>query len=293
MVLTRDGHHLLVSNVGSNQISVFSVHGARLRLLDVVNSQGQTPQSIAIRDHLVYVLNNGGTGLGNLATFFLHDDGKLSFIPGTLRSLSAAGSRAAQVAITPDGSTLVVTEEATNRIDTVPLFGGLPGPLTAHAANGITPFGIDFASNGVFVVTNASGGVDGQATATSYKVEDHGRDLRTISGSVQDFRSEVCWTLISKDERTVWVSNFGDGTISSYDLARDGKLTLRNPVAAATTFGVASIRDEELTPDGRYLYAIDIVAQKVFGWRVQDDGSLVFIGAVPGLNPTVAGIAVR
>src|SRR5215510_10950907 len=107
VVLTPDGRRLLVANVGSNQISVFAVNDAHLRLLDVVDSHGQTPNSIAVRGHLVYVLNNGGAGVGNIATFFLHDSGKLTFVPGTERAMSAAGSDPAQVAIAPDGSALV------------------------------------------------------------------------------------------------------------------------------------------------------------------------------------------
>jgi 6-phosphogluconolactonase (cycloisomerase 2 family) len=294
VVLTPDGRWLLVANVGSSEISVFAVDGARLTLVDVVASQGTTPNSIAVNGHLVYVLNNGGAGMGNIATFFLRDNGTLSFLPGSVRPLSAAGSDPSQVAVTPNGTALIVAEKATNKIDSWPLVGGLPTVLSVHDADGVTPFGIDFTRSGVFVVTNATGGEIGKATATSYRLTGQdGQQLQTISGSVGDGRSEVCWTIISKDDRFAYVTNFGDGTISSYDIALDGSLTLHDPVAATTTFGQLSIRDEELSIDGRFLYAIDITAQKVFGWRVEQNGSLVPIEAISGVPNTVAGIAVR
>lgn len=51
------------------------------------------------------------------------------------------------------------------------------------------------------------------------------------------------------------------------------------------------VRDEAITRDGAYLYAIDADAQKLFGWTVNADGSLVAIGAFEGLPENVAGLA--
>ena len=89
-----------------------------------------------------------------------------------------------------------------------------------------------------------------------------------MSGSVGDTRSEVCWAAVTKDGRFAYVTNFGDGTISSYEIADDGSLELRDAVAGSTRLGEKGIRDEAITRDGRYLYAIDADAQKVFGWTV-------------------------
>lgn len=291
VTLTPDGNWLLVVNVGSNEISVFAVDGPRLQLVDIVDSHGETPNSIAVHDRFVYVLNNGRTRMGNIAVFVMQDDGTLSFVPGSERTLSARGSDPAQVAVSPDGSALMVTEKVTNKIDTWPLVSGLPTVLTVHDSVGRTPFGIDVTDGGVFLVTNAAVGEVGKATTSAYVID--GQGSRTISGAVPDFRSEACWTIISKDQRLVYATNFADGTISTYDIATDGSITLRDSVAAITSFGELSIRDGDLTPDGRYLYAIDIFARKVFGWRVESDGSLVAIGAFPGVPHTVAGIAVR
>ena len=50
-------------------------------------------------------------------------------------------------------------------------------------------------------------------------------------------------------------------------------------------------RDEDLSSDGRYLYAIDADAHRVFGWQVGADGRLTSVGSSNGLPDSVAGLA--
>ena len=87
------------------------------------------------------------------------------------------------------------------------------------------------------------------------------------------------------------MTNFGDGTISSYAIAGDGSIELRDAVAGSTGHGEKGIRDESITRDGRFLYAIDADARKVFGWTIGEDGALASIGAFEGVPETVAGMA--
>ncbi len=87
------------------------------------------------------------------------------------------------------------------------------------------------------------------------------------------------------------MTNFGDGTISSYRIAKDGSIELVDPVAGSTVLGSKGLRDEALTRDGRFLYALDADARQVFGWEVGEDGSLAPVGAIDGLPATAAGLA--
>ncbi len=50
-----------------------------------------------------------------------------------------------------------------------------------------------------------------------------------MSGSVADTRSEVCWAVVTRDGRYAFVTNFGDGTISSYTVGDGGALELLEP----------------------------------------------------------------
>jgi len=115
--------------------------------------------------------------------------------------------------------------------------------------------------------------------------------LSPLSASVGDTRSEVCWAAVTKDSRFVYVTNFGDGTISSYAIHDDGTIELAEAVAAATRLGEPGVRDEAISNDGRFLYALDADTQMVHAWRIDSDGRLIEVGAVDGLPSTVAGLA--
>ena len=287
IVLDDDGRRLLVVNAGSDELSVFAVEPDGLRLARRVGSGGSKPTSVAVRGNLAYVLNNGTP---NVCGFRL-DDGALTPLDGSARPLSSADADPAQVAFTVDGSSLIATERGTNSISSyaVDERGYTEGPTTIRSS-GQTPYGFDFASHGALVVTEAFGGELGAAAASSYAVDDTG-ELTPVSGSVGDTRSEVCWAAVTNDGRFAYVTNFGDGTVSSYAIADDGSIALREAVAASTREGEKGVRDEAISRDGRYLYAIDPDAQQVFGWRVEGNGELTPVGAFEGVPGTVAGLA--
>ncbi len=287
IVLSDDGRWLLVVNAGSDELSLFAVKPDGLGLTDRVDSGGRRPTSVAVRGALAYVLNNATP---NIVGFTI-DDGRLVALEGSARPLSADDADPAQIAFSPDGRTLAVTERGTDSISAyaVDERGLVDGPTTIPSS-GKTPYGFDFTADGTLVVTEAFGGAVGAAAASSYALTDPGR-LSSVSGSVGDTRSEVCWAAVTNDGRFAFVTNFGDGTISSYEIGGDGSLELREAVAASTRLGEKGVRDEALTRDGRYLYAVDADAQKVFGWTVGMEGELIAIGAFDGLPDTVAGIA--
>jgi 6-phosphogluconolactonase len=51
------------------------------------------------------------------------------------------------------------------------------------------------------------------------------------------------------------------------------------------------VRDEGLSANSQFLYAVDADSRQVFGWAVGDSGSLSPIGSWNGLPETVAGLA--
>jgi 6-phosphogluconolactonase len=189
------GDYVLVTNAGSDDVSVFAIGADGLTLVDRAPA-GNAPRSVAVHDGLVYVLGTAGiTGLR------LGADGTLGPIGGSARPLSSPDADGAQIAFSPDGRALVVTERVTDRISTYEvLTGGLVDGPTPHASSGVTPYGFGFGLDGVLVVTEAFGGQVGAAAASSYRLNG-APGLVPVSASVQNTRSEVCWAAVSKDGR--------------------------------------------------------------------------------------------
>jgi 6-phosphogluconolactonase (cycloisomerase 2 family) len=285
VILTGDGRRLLVTNAGSDDVSVFAVAGDSLELIQTVPTGGKAPKSIAEHGGLIYVLNTGGPSL----TGFRAGPGGLEPLLDSERALSADADPA-QVGFRPDGSTLVVTERGTDSIVTYAVGNdGLLGASAAHPSSGPTPYGFAFTTGGTMVVTEAFGAQTGKAAASSY-VLDNG-SVAAVTQSLGNGRSEICWAVVSNDDRYAFTTNFADGAVSRYAIAADGTITLDDAVAATAVEGRTGLRDEDLTADGRFLYAIDADAQRIFGWAVGESGSLSPVGSWEGVPATVAGLA--
>jgi 6-phosphogluconolactonase len=279
------GERLLVTNAGSSELSVFAVGPDRLALVQTVPSGGRAPKSVAEHGGLVYALN---TGEPALAGFRLSEAG-LEPIPGSRRDLPA-GSDPAQVGFTPDGTTLVVTDRGTDSIALYPVAeDGLLGAPSIQPSSGQTPYGFAFASHGTLLVTEAFGAEKGKAAASSYRVDEG--TATPVSRSIANGRSEICWAVVSKDDRYVFTTNFADGAVSRYSIGPDGSIALDDAVAGTAVDGETGLRDEALTGDGRFLYAIDADRGRIFGWSVGDSGRLNALGSWEGVPPTVAGLA--
>lgn len=283
VVITGDGAHLLVTNAGSDDIAVFGLDDGVPRLLHTI-AVGGRPTSVTEHGGLVYVL---ATAEPAVVGFRLGADG-LQPIEGSRRAL-AADADPAQVGFSPDGAAMVVTQRGTNSIVS---FGvdddGMLAAAQEVPSSGPTPYGFAFAGHSTLVVTEAFGAKVGQAAASSYRL---GAGLEPASRSIGNGRSEICWAVSTLDGRYVFTTNFADGAISRYQLATDGSIVLDDAVAATAHDGRTGLRDEDLSSDGRFLYAIDADSQHIFGWHVEADGKLVPVGSWGGLPATVAGLA--
>lgn len=287
LVLSRWGRQLFAVNAGSNDVSVFRVEGLGLRLLDREPSGGEMPVSLAVRGSLVYVLNAGGTP--NIQGFFIDPaSGHLIHLPGSGRMVAGgSGSGPAEVAFSPDGDVLMVTEKATSLIDTWSVDGdGYAGNRMTTDSSGATPFGFTFTGRDVAVVSEAS-----PSALSSYEVADNGQ-LELVSGTVTDDQAANCWVVVTKNGRHAFTTNTGTGNVSSYSVSHDGSLNLLNATAGITGPGTAPI-DMALSYDSHYLYVRDGIKGMVDGFRVGPGGSLTPMGSVSGVPAGAQGLAAR
>jgi 6-phosphogluconolactonase (cycloisomerase 2 family) len=288
LALSKDGNTLIVVNAGSNDISVFHVNNNALILADKIGSGGIFPISVTLHENWVYVLSTGGTnGAGNIAGFYLSDNGQLSPISGSVKPLSGI-TAPAQISFNPTGSALVVAEKSTSLIDTyvVDSEGIATGPTTT-ASSGTTPFGFAFDNRGQLIVSEAGGGPSGTSAVSSYSLSSTG-DLSTISGSIPDTQQAACWLVVTGNGRYAYTANAHSGTISSYAIAANGQITLLQAVAANT--GAGNL-DLALTRNSGFLYQFINASHTIEGFSVQSDGSLTLIDTVTGVPAGADGLA--
>jgi 6-phosphogluconolactonase len=284
VMLTSDGQHVLVANAGSGDVSLLAVDEDGMHLTQTV-ATGGAPKSVTEHDGLVYVLNTDPPSLTGLRL----SDQAIEPIDDSTRML-AADADPAQVGLSPDGTSLVVTERGSNDIASYPVNAdGSLAERHVRPSSGPTPYGFAFGRGGALVVTEAFGAQKGKAAASSYLISDD--EIEPASQSIGNGRSEVCWAVASNDGRYAFTTNFADSAVSRYGIGADGRLTLDDPAAGTAIEGKPGLRDENLSHDGRFLYAIDADSQRIFGWTVGSGGSLSPIGSWGGLPDTVAGLA--
>jgi len=285
--LARHGRILYVVNAGSDDLSSFRVKHGRPHLIGTTPSGGGQPLSVTVHRDLLYVLNGGS---GTITGFTGARHGDLSPLSNSTRSITGSGP--AEVQFSKGGKVLVVTNKATNTIDTFAIDSdGRPGQAKSHPSEGETPFGFDFDKRGHLIVSDAFGGAPGASTVSSYSVATDGT-LGVISPTVPDHEAAACWIEVSKNGRFAYTTNTGSDSISSYSVHRDGSIDLLEQIAAGTGSGSAPT-DLAESRDGRVLLALLPGTHSVVSYRVGSDGGLHLVDQAGGVAASATGLAAR
>ena len=289
---SADGRFLIAVDAGSNQISVLRVRSdGSLRLVPggVVSSRGVLPDSIAVHGDLVYVANSGA-GHSNY-TGFRFFRGHLFHLSGSTVPL-ASDAAPGDVLFNGTGTKLVGTEVGPSVIDSFIVGSG--GRLTAapgspFPAQGLGPFGSEFrpASPDQLFVSNAHNTATDSGTVSAFEDHRNGR-LSSIAGSpFPDHQMAPCWVEITRDGQFLFTVNTASGTISGYQIAANGALTLL-PGSTPAGGPSAGAVDARLSPDGGFLYVDQSKTDAVAAFAV-NGGRLTQLSASP--FPLPAGAA--
>jgi 6-phosphogluconolactonase (cycloisomerase 2 family) len=299
LIITEDGRFLLAVNAHSNDMSVLAVTEDGLQLTDRVPTRGIFPVSIAAHKGLIYVLNEGQDparfigGIPTITGFHLTRKGKLIEIPNSTRPTGDPNAEPADVVFSRDGESLIIPDKFAGTL--IHVFhveedGSLEETFNIPA-NTPTPFGAAFTHHGILVVVEANAGlvngrrqgvVDG-ATMSSYRLTEE-NTLEPISKAVPMNQTVGCWVRFTPNGHYAFVTNTGDGSVSSYKVSDRGELTLLAARAADTGGPFSGPVDEDITPDGRFLYVVSGFSGELKGYRIGDDGSLTPVASVKGLT---------
>ncbi|HEV2751859.1 MAG TPA: beta-propeller fold lactonase family protein [Gemmatimonadales bacterium] len=283
VALSSDGRWLFAVNAGSNDVSVLRMGAHGLSLASRTASGGTLPISLTVHGNVLYVLNAGGDG--NISGFSVGPSGALSAIPGSTQALSGTNVGPADVAFSPDGRSLVVTEKTTGLLDVYDVNdNGVAGGLRSVTSAGGTPFGFAFGIRNLLFVSEAAA----PGSASSYILGREG-DPQVVSGVVLTHQGAPCWAVVTNDGRFGFTGN-GSGSVSAFTIAPNGSISLLD-ANGATAVIAGGVNDIALSGDSRYLYALGTGAVPgIHTFRIEPDGHLVALGAVAGIPTGTRGL---
>lgn len=309
--LNADRSLLFASNIGSDNVTVFSVSADGLTLTQVDRvPTGDRPVSLTINDGILYVLNSGNPG--GITGFTIGADGSLTPIPGSSQPLSTdqvipcsqlpfpreEGNMCnvvspGEVNFSPDGEFLVVTERFANQFGVYPVDdNGIAGAPSFQPSVGETPFGFAFDEQGRVFVANAAQDRPDEGSASSYNLSDAG-DLSVITGTLDNQQAASCWLTLTPDGDYAYVSNPRSHSVTGYAIGADGSLALLDgepPTSGESDFG--DPHDLQVGPNGHYLYIVDPGAFVLEAFEVNADGSLSRLPGARGFPQNSVGLAV-
>ena len=287
LVLADNNGKLIATNAGSDTVSVFDVSGTHLKLVQQVSSGGQFPNSIAVHNNLVTVLNAGGAGA---VQEFTLDHDKLVTLANENRSLGLSNTTppdyvhgAGQVGYTPNGQHLVVTtKDSTNSYDvfSVSPSGVLGAAPVISASNNPVPYDFNFDAAGNLFAIEA-----GTSSASVYTVNTDGS--LTSRGTVSDNAKALCW--VSSANGYFFGSNAGSSDITSFDETSTGAPQIVASVAATTHAGTT---DSVVSPDEKFLYVESGGAGTIDVFAIGPNAALTPVATVFDIPTASEGIAI-
>jgi 6-phosphogluconolactonase (cycloisomerase 2 family) len=265
ITVSSDGEWLLAVNAASNTLSALRIDNDGPHRVSMVQSGGVRPISITVHNDLVFVLHSGENG--TITGFKLSDAGLLTAIEGTKRVLGDSATNPAQVSFALNGSMLVVTLKAMNKIVAYPLdVQGKPGTPISVASLGIFPYGFATASDGTLFVSEGKSG-----SMSVYKLSATG--ISAISGPLTTHQNSACWAGLSPNGRHVYILNANSNSITGYSTDRSASYPLLNPDGITASTGMAPI-DISFTSNARFAYVLAYGDHAIRTFHMREDGGL-------------------
>ena len=301
LALDQERGVLFAVNAGSHTITSFDVERRELDLQGITDAEGLGPMSIATctpaghnRKPLVYVLNEDSR---SIAGFSLDRRNRLEFLPGSVQSISNTASAAAQILFDNTCSLVAVVERnpasfMLYRLDR----NGVAGTGVNVPSLSVGQLGSAITRNNQLFVSET-----GASAASSFGFDLFRPSLTPITQSLANGQAGSCWAVAT--ERTFrcddgrrdctlgYVMNVGTANITSYSVAANGALSLRESVAQSS---LGSAFDGALAGDDRYLVVQSRVsteerALNLYG--IEKDGSLEYLQVLDGLPATINSVA--
>lgn len=325
LVVDQENRRLFVTNAGSNQVSSFKIHKNGLELLDTVSSGGLFPNSLALRDNALYVLNAAGTT--NFMGFKVSKNGRLKpcgnpcnlqpplnewpIISNGQPQVTAGQS---QIGFSPDGKHLIVMRKegflcpdpnfpglqclqnvaGTGRIDVYALDDKLrvvdcehpTSTINSRSPAGRMPFAFDFSKSGKMVVCEFIG--TAESASTVFGVSAVSSYCLKADGTLQLISADVP----NGETGACWIRRTDKFVYVSNSL--DASISLYGVekngqltlINPRAGVVAGGTLDSAVTSDGRFFYQLDPISGLIYGFAInQTWGTLTSVGSVAIATP--------
>jgi 6-phosphogluconolactonase (cycloisomerase 2 family) len=273
VVLDEDHRSLFAVDAGSNRVTSFHVNanGGLVRV-GTISSRGVRPISLAVRGHLLYVLN---TGDNTLSGFLVIGNALLLPLPHSTRTLADGADGAAAVRFTRDGRHLVVSERVSNRFEVFPVqFDGRLGAPVLSPASGGASFGFDITRHNQPIVSETQGSL------SSYAMSRTGA-LMPITASITTGGAAACWVTITDNGRFAYTTNAGSDFVAGFALDNAGHLTALDPGGKTGDVGAGGTPLDLDQVSSRFLYTLEAGRGAIGAFAIGRDGSLTALADTP------------
>ncbi|KEF55942.1 uncharacterized protein A1O9_07522 [Exophiala aquamarina CBS 119918] len=287
--LSSDNSFLYAVSPGTDQVTVFSVDGSCLTMIQEVYA-GDQPLALSLSpdNKLAYVLDGSVASTG-IFGFTIGSDGTLNPITNETIPTSTPIGVPGTIDFSPDGKSLIVTNKVGSSIDfyAVDSAGAATLKTTTKSA-GDRPFGAVFRQDGALFVVESGLPVFTNSAISAYKVDGSSGAISSVTASEKNQQTDGCWiALAGSNEQYAYTANFVSGTISSYAVAADASVSL---IEGSAYFAGNSSEPVDLAvaEKGKFLYNLLRGTGAVDAFAVQEDGSLTSLGRVgegKGLPP--------
>jgi 6-phosphogluconolactonase len=311
LVYDKDKDRLYAVNAGDNSFSIFPVNtdgslGTAVNVSTTGIASGTLlgPKSITYSGNTVYVLFEGSaTVASKIAGWTISESGgtlSATAIAGSVLPLSSAtkGVDPAEIAFSPNGNWLIVTEKQTGDGGTVTGSGSidtfsvgatglatnakynataaLPGVATLQSV----PYGFAFQGSTLIISEAGSNGV-GAYSYTSGVVAPIVAIPQFLATGPDATQVAPCWVAVTGS--TAFVSNAKGPNISGFSVGTGGALAkLLSPVdgsvVASTGTATAGPSDESISADGKFLYVLNSGVPSLGIFAIASSGLLSQVG---------------
>jgi len=285
VVISSDHSTLFAVNAGNNTVSTFAIDPTtgNLTLKRVNTTAGVFPTSLAFNNGHLYVSFEGGSE--KLQAYNVSGDGALTLIGAYAVPANANNPVSpTQVTLSPNGTFLYVSAgTGSNAVASYAVNAdGTLGSSTLNTSGIVSPFAGTFVNNSLYLSTDIA-----DKALAAFSV--NGGTLTPIGTPLTSAQAGPCWLVVTPNGQFAYVGN-GSGPISSYTIASNGTLTLKNATEAKDSAKVAG--DSWISPDGKFLYTAYLADDEVIAYSIGSDGTLTKVGS-PVLMNTVTKISMQ